>query len=510
MHPQDGPHAVSNLKGTKVRKGEGVDLARLRRGVRRGCFVASAGCLALAALTPPAGAQSEGESLGPRPAVFSGAAVAQAVTVEMDKEGLIPVEDVFRYTVADGVGTYRTSEQRGRASLFYPGNGLTQGPALACSQFPPEARPVFGPIVDACLQYSFPLTVTADALEPDGATEGSLALGAPTDPISANGVGARAHAGEDAVTTAAEVSGLRVLGAPAIGPLPAVPGFEDLEPYLMAIGSVTATTDERIDEAGALVVDAVSGATDVRLIGGLVRIGSVVAHARIVDAEGEEPVIEATLDVSGVTVAGMPAQFTEQGLQLAAASAPLGPQLEALTAQLNSTLESVSFQMETLAIEQGKDEDGISFANVGGLMISMGVPVDGLPPVPGPVGDVDLNGNYAGSILIGQAGARALAGSFDDEETTTGGRTGPSPVSPLGGSTGSSSSGGGETAAPAGPAAPTAPAAPEAPADGPVEAITDLFADRLKLLDLAFTLAGLAICIAPRMALPARLPGPPS
>jgi hypothetical protein len=478
--------------------------------MRRGCFVASGACLALAAFTPPADAQSEGEALGPRPAVFSGAATAQAVVVEMDKEGLLPVPDIFRFIVADGVGTYRTSEQRGRASLFFPGNGLTQGPALACSQFPPEARPVFGPILDACLQYSFPLTVTADALEPDGATEGSLALGAPTDPISANGVGARAHAGEDAVTTDAEVTGLRVLGAPSIGPLPAVPGFEDLEPYLMAVGSVTATTDERIDEAGALVVDSVSGATDVRLIGGLVRIGSVVAHARIVDAEDADPVVETTLDVSGVTVAGLPAQFTEDGLQIATTSAPLGPQLEALTAQLTSLLESLSFEMETLGTEQGQDEDGITFARVGGLLISLGVPVDGLPPVPGPLGDVDLNGNYVGTIQIGQAGARAIAGSFDDDDevTATGGGT-TSPVSPSSGSTGSST--GGQTAAPATPAAPASPAAPAAPADAPVvDAITDLFADRLKLLYLAFTLAGLAICIAPRMALPARLPGPPS
>ena len=37
-------------------------------------------------------------------------------------------------------------------------------------------------------------------LAPDAATEGSLALGEPSDPISANGVGARSHAGPDAVS----------------------------------------------------------------------------------------------------------------------------------------------------------------------------------------------------------------------------------------------------------------------------------------------------------------------
>ena len=36
--------------------------------------------------------------------------------------------------------------------------------------------------------------------------------------------------------------------------------------------------------------------------------------------------------------------------------------------------------------------------------------------------------------------------------------------------------------------------------------VDDLFSDRLRLLYLAFTLAALALCLAPRLTLPARLP----
>lgn len=477
-----------------------MDLGRLRRGTRRGCLAGAGACLALALVSPAADAQGSPDA-GPRPQAFSGAASALAASVELDRSGLLPIEDVFRFIVADGQGTYRPSEQRGRASLLYPGTGLIMGPGLACSQFPPEARPVFGPIIDACLAYSFPLSVTADSLNPDQSTEGGAALGTPSDPVSAQAVGASAHAGADAVTTDAQVNDLRVLGAPALGPLPAVPGFDDVEPTILTIGSATATTDERIDEAGALVVDARSALSDIRLLGGLVRIGSLVSHARIVDGEGD-PVTDTSLEMSGVTVAGVPARLSGDGLELGEASAPMGPLLAALNDQLAAVLQAVSFRSETLPIEQGVDEDGISHARVGGVLIEMGVPVSGLPTVPGPLGDLDLNGKYVGSILLGDVGVRAIASNFDRAVATPISRS-PAGVAPAA-----------DVAAPDGPASVAGVATPAAPGSPaavptvapPTQSVLDLFADRIRLLYLAFTLAGLAACLAPRLSLPARLP----
>lgn len=487
-----------------------VDLGRLRRGARRACLAGAAACLGLALVSPAADAQGTdptgGAEAGPRPQAFSGSASALAASVELDRPGLLPIEDLFRFIAADGEGTYRTSEQRGRASLFYPGSGAILGPSLACSQFPAD-NPVIGPIVQACLGYSFPLSVTADSLEPDRSTEGAVALGRPTDPVSAHAVGARAHAGPDAVTTDAAVNDLRVLGAPAVGTLPAVPGFEGLEPGLLTIGSATATTDQHIDETGALVVDAEAALSDIRLIGGLVRIGSLVAHTRIVDGEGD-PVTEATMHVGGVTVAGQPARLSERGLEVGEASAPIGPLLEALNRQLAAALESVSFRSETLPVEQGVDDDGIAFARVGGLLIEMAVPVSGLPTVPGPLGDLELNGDYIGTVLLGNVGARAIASNFDPFDV-------PSPPLMPGGAGGSLGGDAlGSTPTPAGvsgapaPGAPASPGAgaPAAPGDPTGQPILDLFADRLRLLYLAFTLAALALCLAPGLTMPARLP----
>lgn len=485
-----------------------MHVTTLRRGVGRACLASAAAVAVLAFVAPPVLARNADESGGPRPQVFSGAASALAASVQLDRQGLLPVPELFRFMVAEGNGVYQSSDQQARASLIFPGNGLILGPALACGQFPPEARPVFGPIIDACLQYAFPLSVNADSLTPDGSTEGSIAMGTPSDPLSTRAVGASAHAGPDAVTTAAQIGDLDVLGAPAVGPLPAVPGMEDLEPYVLAIGSATATTDQRIDEAGALVVDAESAMSDVRILGGLVRIASLVSRARVVDGDGE-PVTETTLDLSGITLAGMPARITDRGLEVATASQPLGPATDALAAQLQALLESLAFEIETLPAERGIDDDGISFASVGGVLISMRVPVDGLPAVPGPLGDLDFNGEYVGSIVLGQAGARGIANNFD--------RAVPAPRPPIAGAVPGLSTGVSDSVrVPAGSptAAPGAPTAAAVPGGDSTEVaseaagfVGELFADRLRLLYLAFTLAALGICLAPRLTVPARLPG---
>ena len=46
-----------------------------------------------------------------------------------------PSRDVFRFIALDGESAYETDLQTARASLFFPGNGLIQGPNLACGTF---------------------------------------------------------------------------------------------------------------------------------------------------------------------------------------------------------------------------------------------------------------------------------------------------------------------------------------------------------------------------------------
>ena len=129
--------------------------------------------------------------------------------------------------------------------------------------------------------------------------------------------------------------------------------------------------------------------------------------------------------------------------------------------------------------------------------------VQGLPPVPGPLGELNPNGLFSGTIELGAAGAQGIAASFDDSFSDFGpidagftsdvGATDGAPLEPTAGDTG-----GTEVAAPS----PDVPGVRRL-----IVAVDELFADRLRLLYLAFTLTALGVCIAPRLTLPSRFPG---
>lgn len=472
----------------------------LRRWASRSCVAAAAACLLLSLAAPSSGAQDE---LAPRPQAFRGEASSLVASVEVDRDALLPVPELFRFIALDGNGSYGSSSQQARASLLYPGNGLILGPNLVCGtfgeQFPPELKPIF----DTCLQYQYPLTVFADSFEPDGTTEGALTLGTPSDPVSGHAVRASAHAGEDATTTDAVMHDLRVLGLPALGPvaLP-IPGLE-LDASLLTIDAATSRTDQRIVD-GTLVVEAASTVSGVRMIGGLVRIGSMRSLSRVTDAADGTQTSEASFEVSGVTVGGVPAEITEEGLVLGSPAGGLGPIVQQLQTSVNGLLEALGVRVSLLGVEETIDEETAAVASAPGILLELGTDVRGLPTVPGPLGDIDLNGLYTGTIRLGSTAAMGTAASFDDSFVVP-----PLPVPDVAGGfsdpvlapdTGS----GLDLPAPA--AAP--PAEEAAPEDGPrlARSIVDLFGGRVALLYLSFTLAALALCLSPRFLTPARLP----
>src|SRR5262245_35347144 len=236
---------------------------RGRAIARGGCLTGAALSLLLAFVAPGAGAQ-ESDEAPVLPDAFAASASSSAITISMLTPAIVPVDDLFTYGIAEGRGIYDSSSQEARASLFFPGNGFVKGPGLACGEFfgpniPPEGEPIFGPIVDACLAYHFPLAVFADGLTPDQETEGYTSVGEPSDPVSFDANGARAHAGLDATWTDAQVNDFRLTGAPSVGNLDQLLGLAGLEPTnasLITIDGATATTDQRIVDGGTLVSDA--------------------------------------------------------------------------------------------------------------------------------------------------------------------------------------------------------------------------------------------------------------
>jgi hypothetical protein len=479
----------------------------VRRWSARACAAGAVVSLGLG-LLGPAGAQEEIV----RPDVFRSSATALGASIMADRAGLLPIPEVFRFIALDGSGSYESSNQEARASIFFPGNGVIQGPNLVCGTFGGGTPPEFGPIIDACLEARYPLAVYADSLNPEGSSVGSIALGGRGDPVSANAVRAAARAAIEATTTDAAMHDLRIVGLEAARPdgLLPVPGLPELDATVLSVDSMTARTDQRIDDTSTLVVESVSTLQGVRLAGGLVRIGSIRSRSVITDDGDGAQGHEATLEVSGVTVGGVPAQVTEDGLVL---GPPGGSGLitDQLTRGLNKMIGDLGVQVTALAAESGVDEAGLAFARSGGVIVDFEFPVQGLPDVPGPMGDVDLDGFYEGSMVLGATGARGVAATIppfaidpiapvldiDASLPGTGGAPAfdaavPSPAS--GAPTGSTPAGSG-TGAGGSQVTPTQLAS----------VIDPLVAD-LRWVYLAFTLTGFGLALSTRLTLPARLP----
>lgn len=466
-----------------------------------GSLVALAAFLVL----PPARAQDDAE--GTRPETFAGAASASALDVAVLTPALVPVPNLLDLAVVEGRGTFESSNQEGRASIFFPGNGVISGPSLLCGTFlgpqiPPEGAALFGPILDACGQYRYPLAVFVDELVPDASTDGRLTLGADTDPVSLRAVGAIAHAADDSTTTRAQVADLQLLGVPVLGslaPLLQLLGLDPLDGSLLAVEGLTARTDQRI-VGGRLAVRAEAKVTGLRLLGGLVRIGSITSRSSLLTAAGDdEPEVSSDLEVGGVTVAGTPAQLTERGLVIADPNGSSGPVLQTLASAASDALQGMGFTIRSLEVDQGED-DGVPYAQAQGLLIEFTTPLAGLPPLPGPLGDIDVNGAYGVRLQVGSTGVRGFADTFDDDTSPPDG----------GGSSDGIGFDEGSGAFPdlGGPSSPVTGQPPSiAPDPGGTRSVADVWGDRVGLLYLSFTLGALALCLTPRLTLPARLPG---
>jgi hypothetical protein len=434
------------------------------------------------------------------PDSFGGNASSAALNLALVTPALVPVEDLFDTYVAEGRATYEPDNQEGRASLVLPGNAGVMGPGLVCGEFlGPQAPEQLQPFVDACNGYRYPLSVVVDPLNPDGQTEGAGSLGEAGDPFSVQAAGAHAHAGTDATTTDAEVGAIRLTGAPGFGSLGALleqQTGQAPDDALVAADGVTARTDQRFVD-GKLVLDARATVAGLRLLGGIVRIGSIDSHSKLVLEPSKPPVPTTTFDVTGVEVAGRPARIGEHGLEVAGAGS--GPVQDRLNAQVAQLLQDRGLRLTVLPT--AGDVGDTPGASIGGLSIELTTPIDGLPPVPGPTGDADLNGAYGIRLNVGATGVRGFTDRFTDDAS----------FEPVAGSGDAGSFDSGLPSPSVEPPAGDVPTArpPSTPATPRLQPIASgLLADRVRLLYLCFTLAGVALCLTPRLTLPARLGGP--
>lgn len=484
----------------------------VRRHARRVLLALAAACAVFALVAPAVGAADDDEL--PPPEVFSGAASALGVSADIHPPDLLPIGDLFKFTALDGGSVYQSSNKTATASILFPGQGALQGPSLLCGTFlAPQVPAEFKPIVDACLKYKYPLTVTADEFEPDASTTGSLNLGDAKADIGGEAVLARAHAAEDGSRSDAVINNLSVLGLPPFGSLPSLPLKNvQLDGSVLKIESASARTDQRIVKGG-LVAKGTTTLSGVKLLGGLINIDSIVGQSIITDDAAGEQTADALTKVSGVTVAGVPAQITSKGLVLGP-SKNTTPLNLALMDQVNRLLNTLNIKITTLPNVETANKGGPAIANSGGVLIEFARDVQGLPQLPSPIGagqQLDVNGRYSVTIQLASTGARGAATNFEsDDETVVGGEDDEFVSDDFGDGSDFSLGGDDFGAGTDGPSIVNdGPGRGSNNGDGSlIASVANNFGGRIGLVYLALMFSVLGLCIAPRLAIPARFPGP--
>ena len=486
--------------------------ASVRRVVSRTCFGAAALALLAGVIAPFAAAQT---APPPRPKVFSTATTAVGVDYVPDQEGgLTPIKDTFHMQFVTGASSiHSTNGPAARATVVDPGNGATQGPANACPIFAGSAPPEFQPIFDVCLNAKWPFVTQADpGRAPEKSTEGSLGFGSPEGQLNGEGGAAHARLGDDgSASTDATMSGLKVAPLPGgtTGGLPlpadvsaaiiAANGGQPVDTGLFTVGSMQSTT-ANFFEGTATVSHAESRLNGVRLIGGLMTIDSITSIADVHFTVDGNAVGTSSTTVQGAKLLGQPVTIDDQGVH-PDSNDTVGTQ----------ALTDAGLSVRLVGATNGPDDKGFMTAQSEGIVIDYTRGVDsGLtlpPPPPNPLlpTSPSVDGVYFVRYNLATVSSRVLARNLGAPAVV---------------SAGSSGGGGGvQTASPTRPSGASAPSGQtqgsvSVPAseltppdvDGSSAGFLGLEFD-LRWLYLAFTLVGFGMCIAPKLVLPARLPG---
>jgi hypothetical protein len=488
-----------------------VIATKARRMIGRTCLIGAAVALVAAVAPWHASAQSSSGS-GDHPQVFSTTSEAIGVDYFPDQQGgLTPIQDTFHSQFVSGKSSMSSSAgPSARSAVADPGNGVTKGPATACGQLSPltAAFPEFQPLVDTCLNSTWPLLADADGFNTDPSTAGALTFGKPDGQLYGQGGEAHAHVGDDGTSATDAIMGsLRIApvagGGPSGLPLPpsvTLPGLTPAAPdapppdtSIFNSGSVTATTANSFEGAATVISHAESAVTGVRLLGGLVTIDSIASVADSRFTNGADPVGSSSTTVQGVKVLGQPATIDDQGLKVGDGSSSGGSQ--ALNDAATQALKDSGLTIKLVGATQGVDDKGFMTAGSQGVVVDYSRTID-----TGGQG----SGTYFVRYNLASVATRAFDRDISHPSSSTGGTSSPSvaPIKPTPGPT-SGFTGGKVVAPPPQAAAPAAVAAPE----GAANTIPGLDPARLKFLYLSFTLATLGVCLVPRLALPARLPG---
>jgi hypothetical protein len=346
------------------------------RVAMRVCFLAAA-LLGIVGLVGPRVAADE--DFSGRPAIFSGVAAASSIHETVDRtSGLSVVGEPVWANLADGSSTFAADDVYGRASVLYPGRAVTKGPGLVCGQLPAS------PPQQAICDFSYPLTVEAGN-QPDVSVDVPQPLATPGSPAAANAIYARAHADEKYVSTDAAAAGFANAG--------------------VSVEAVAAHTRQAFDDKknpALLTVTASSELKGISLMDGLVRIGSISTTSKHQVDGLKVKLHQDHVVVSGVTVAGQPAEIDEHGVSLVGAGQ--GKQVvDAINAALQQALAAAHTKIyllgTTAAAAHGNDQP-CGQGSAGGVQFYSEQDLSQVP---------QQGGVFFANITLGQACTDAVA-----------------------------------------------------------------------------------------------------
>jgi hypothetical protein len=493
--------------------------------VSRACFGAAAIALVAAVFPSGAGAQSTStgasdSSKGPsKPKVYSTATNATAVDYVPDQQGgLTPIKDATHMQFVTGKSTISSSNgPTAKATVVDPGGGATQGPANACpvvSGFIPSAA--LQPIFDACVDAKWPFIAQADNFSPDKSTDGSVGFGSPSSQVTGEGGTAHAQIDKTAGTSSTDstMSGLKIAPLPGgtAGGLPLPPdlaksisdanGGQPLDTALFMVGSIQSTT-QNFFEGKAEVSHAESRLNGVRFIGGLMTIDSITSIADVHFTVDGDAVGTSSTTVQGAKVLGKPVTIDDKGVH------PDGN-----SGADTSALQKAGLTITLVGATNGPDPKGFMTAGSEGLVVNYtrevqtGVQIPNPAPNPLLPTSPNVNGTYFVQYNLATVSSRAFARNLTAGGSSIKSSTGSfsSSISPSKGTAAPSGFSGGKSSA---PAASLAQASGEG-GEGDTSNAAFINVDfNLRWLYLAFTLAALGMCLAPRLAFASRLPGRP-
>ena len=357
----------------------------LRSGLRLGLLA-----VVLAVVLPaggPAGSQDGATGYD----FFSLRSVADGVTVDFELVGFLPIEDLVGLSSITSESHFGVGRSEALAALPDPGDLILTLPGTLSALAGVSGLPDY----PAAAHSSYPST-PSDAVQI--APDADLGAGRLSTEASETGAAAEAFVGHQVDT---------------VGLLPA-----------FSVGTIRTTATSRRLGDTTLQAVATTEVSDLRLLGGLLRIGHLTSTVSV-GIVNDKPVAEAPqVDVSGVTVAGTPVGISSEGIVGLGQAVALAPIVDSLVQPLVDRGISVRTTPATRAVG-----DRTASASGGAVEIEVPVDVQGYPGTllvtfgkasadleVGPLGgggDGDLAGGELGGVPIDTGSLPGFGGSGD-------------------------------------------------------------------------------------------------